>query len=79
MHKYKLQKYLTGFRMALPPPPQAASSPPQGPNTLHIYIGAHNAASTVQLLSFFLFRNGNSFSHSSSLLLMRAVLPESHY
>ena len=29
--------------------PQAASSPPQGPNTLHIYIGAWDAANTVHL------------------------------
>ena len=78
-----------------PPPPQAASSPPQGPNTLHIYIGA--PANTVHLLQkvFSLnktlispkycpqqIRDGNipSFSPSSSHpLVMRAVLPESHY
>ena len=78
-----------------PPPPQAASSPPQGPNTLHIYIGA--PANTVHLLQKvfswnktllsprdcpWLIRNGNIILlslPSSPLLVMRAVLPESHY
>ena len=48
--------------------PQAASSPPQGPNTLHIYIGARHPANTIQLLSFFLFRR--CFSWNKSLLLI---------
>ena len=39
--------------------PQPASSPPQGPNTLHIYIGARDAANTIQPLSFFLFKRSS--------------------